>query len=142
MDRHINSVHEGNRVTCNICGKSYADKRRVIEHMKIRHEGIKPIKNYKCDLCGKEFCKKFDLTRHSSTFACQKIECEKCHAKIRSQNKKTHLKYCGRAKRKCHLCEKSFFQSKLLAEHIQTVHEGKQNITRREYLPGRDTDLT
>ena len=128
LDRHTKNVHEGKREhICNICGnKAYAHKRSLIDHIKVYHEGIKPLKKHKCHLCSFKFSFKFDLTRHLSTFACQKMECEKCHAKIRIRNHKNHLKYCGRAKLKCHLCDRSFYSSNLLSEHIQIVHEGHQ----------------
>ena len=49
-----------NRVTCEFCGKCFANKHLLKRHI-VQHTGEKP---YKCEFCEKAFTQKTNMTRH------------------------------------------------------------------------------
>ena len=55
---------------CHICKKSFTDRSNMNAHMKI-HTSDRP---YACDLCGKTFKRKYDVTKHKRE---QKYPCRK-----------------------------------------------------------------
>ena len=62
MRRHVESVHEGKRPhKCNVCGKSFTEKKFMLKHIDTVHEGNKP---FKCESCERTFAHKGNMKKH------------------------------------------------------------------------------
>ena len=116
------------------------------ENLKIAHE--KSIENtcsyqYMCDLCGKSFLKKDNLTKHVSfahldkdllqkhlcSFCGKEFSCKRYlnrHIKIHGDGKKYENK-----EKHCDMCDKSFLSKGGLINH-KLKHEGKVKTTKCE----------
>lgn len=80
---------------CDECNKTFRDRKIYKRHLNL-HKGIR---NEMCDLCGKKFCNKNDVTRHHKT---------------------VHL---GIKKYVCTVCKKPFSNSSNLESHFR-IHTG------------------
>ena len=93
------SAHSGEKLNrCEICGKTFTEKNRLMEHASI-HTEEKP---YKCDLCGNHFRRKDSLNKHLKS---------SIHFDV-----KPYI---------CEICGKSCTEKKSLKEHIRT-HTGEK----------------
>ena len=99
------AVHFGNQLACDQCGKTYRDKYRMKEHIKIAHEGRR---DYPCSHCGKAF-----PTRRY----------QKLHEDI------VHL---GIKRHKCHLCSNAYGQSHELKSHYRRAHNLDPNLVKKK----------
>ena len=100
---------------CQICGKVVA---HISDHMRT-HNGETP---YKCDLCGKAFTQKSNLTAHLRMHTGSKSECQVCGKVV--GNLVSHMKIHSESTPfNCELCGKGFKHSSALTRHIQT-HTG------------------
>ena len=93
--QHKKAVHEGVYYECPKCGKRFARKFKMTEHVKIVHE---QETTHKCFKCGALFGQNFNLTRHIRTV----------HDKIRPF--------------KCEHCDMSFGRADYRKVHIEGVH--------------------
>ncbi|KAM4034736.1 LOW QUALITY PROTEIN: uncharacterized protein ACNLHF_021421 [Anomaloglossus baeobatrachus] len=110
--------------SCSECGKSFAQKSRVVIHQKT-HTGEKP---FSCTECGKCFTRKSYLVRHQRIHTGEKpflcSECGKCFAhKSRVViHQRTHT---GEKPFSCTECGKCFVEQSHLVEH-QKTHTGEK----------------
>ena len=58
---HKESMHEGKKHPCPICGIAYSSQNYLYNHMKLVHDGIKPHVRTICDSC---FAFKTGLKKH------------------------------------------------------------------------------
>lgn len=57
-----NSPNLEKRFACNVCHKSYKNKRHLYRHEKDECVGVKP--KFRCDICPNMFRRKYHLSRH------------------------------------------------------------------------------
>ena len=102
LKKHIKNVHAKIkiRLPCDTCGKDY-NKRDLRAHIKITHEK----KEFKCELCDKEFALKRILERHV----------ENVHTKIKDS-----------VKFNCGICNKQYTLKDNLAAHVARIHQKKE----------------
>ena len=60
MKRHIQSVHEGIRYSCNQCDLQFTRKGSLNLHIKTIHEGLK----FPCNQCDQQFTQKGSVETH------------------------------------------------------------------------------
>lgn len=97
--RKFLSYKKGIRVTCEICGESFADKKSLLRHKVCRHEKFSP---HQCPICKKMFYKPGDVRRHMVI-----------HTESRD--------FC------CQFCEKSYKTNNHLQRHLKTKHKDEVN---------------
>ena len=61
LQRHIDTIHEGKRLKCNLCQKIFSSD-NIKRHFKTNHDGNGI---FKCEMCEKTFIKKKSLIDHS-----------------------------------------------------------------------------
>lgn len=57
-----NSLNFENRFACNVCQKSYKNKRHLYRHQKEECVGVEP--KFRCEICSNMFRRKYHLSRH------------------------------------------------------------------------------
>ena len=115
-----NSIPDKNRpFRCVKCNRCFSQKVNLKRHIESVHEGIKPLKCHKCDICDYKTAKKTDLKRHI----------ESVHEGIKPY--------------KCNICAFETARKGNLKNHIVSVHEGikqfKCNIC--EFKTGQKREL-
>ena len=104
MKKHIISVHENlKNFACDVCGKFYKSVRKLNEHKKTVHISQSEMKNI-CNFCG---------------YASSTASLLKSHI-FRNHTERTR-------DFQCNLCEKAFYEVKMLNLHKKRVHEGLRN---------------
>lgn len=119
----INQTHQ-----CSYCNKMCKTLSGLKMHIKRFH-----VKNYyTCDICGRQFCSKFEIREHILTqhMNLKLFVCNVCGkvSKSRSLHRvhnETHLKV---KKYLCTLCGKEFSQSAGLCIHIRNEHNETKNF--------------
>ena len=106
LDNHL-SFH--NDISCEICHRTFTEKKHLKRHMESIHEGIR---NNKCEICLKEFYRKSKLMRHLRT--------HQFAERIFNKAKDYDMKYYTK---KCDICEKTFSETRHLITHMESIHE-------------------
>lgn len=57
-----NSLNVEKRFVCNVCQKSYKNKRHLYRHQKEECVGVEP--KFRCEICSNMFRRKYHLSRH------------------------------------------------------------------------------
>ena len=116
--------HEGlNRVTCDLCSKSFASNRNLFQHKQNAHNCPK---TYTCKLCNEIFCTNKDLTHHKNTVheGINNYNCEFNH-EIEYQLKKFSIHLNRIAFQMCDICKKYFNDPIALKHHINNTHKNE-----------------
>ena len=111
---------------CETCVSSFAEKRRLNDHIALVHEG-KSL--YDCNVCNSSFSQRKSMLRHVATVHEGKkmVECNICHKILfKKDNLKRHIASVHEKKKlfKCEMCNHCFSESGTLKKHVLTVHEG------------------
>ena len=102
----------------------------LYSHIKIVHEKIKQLKNYKCDLCGKALSGPDSVKIHIKNFH-YGIKDHKCNICDKAYTTITNLKkhiikvHDGFKNHNCGQCDKAFSESGLLMLHIKFDHKSQ-----------------
>lgn len=86
------------------------------------------VKNFKCDMCGKEFKSAAHLTRHIRVHSGERpFKCDICEKAFKDSSGLTRHKRIHSSEKpfKCYICKKTFIQSKDLKNH-QRIHSGER----------------
>lgn len=115
---------------CDRCGRQFKQKKNLIEHEQ-RHNGDRRIR---CDLCGKLFFRESYLRIHMRTHNGERpYQCTNCGKTFSTrssllQHGRTHDKQLV-GTFKCAQCDRVYFNSTRLAEHMRAVHTGEKPFT-------------
>ena len=119
-------IHQSIKYGCKQCELSFSTKSGLRRHVQTEH--LKQV--YKCEVCyiplrDKEYLKKHMKTLHSETVR-ETIKCELCNKNLLTDKigleKHIKLVHDGEGRRKCNICNKSFFDSVGVRRHQKTVH--------------------
>ncbi|KAF2900690.1 hypothetical protein ILUMI_05493 [Ignelater luminosus] len=108
---------------CNVCGNKYARQMSLQVHMRRLHSDASIIRPYCCEICGRAFKDKRDLSQHTSIHKGErKHVCKVCgKAFNRGSNLKVHERiHFGPRPFVCHICQRSFVQKHVLNTHLKT----------------------
>ena len=139
LERHlVKHGEEEQQRLCEHCGKNFANKKTLRQHIKFMHADAGPTKKggtkqeapgLKCELCDKTFRSKYHLISHRIThtnsrpFSCD--ECEKTYrtpSALRGHKKAVHA---GIKDHICNICQMGFPTPAQLRNH-QTRHTGER----------------
>lgn len=123
---HLNFSKNVNRTICGLCLETFPRKVNLRNHQITVHNG----NAYACNLCD---CMtrtygaiKIHIVRthsHERTFLCQ--HCAQSYKfiwELQRHVRKTHMGLTRERSNSCHLCDKKFFTSQTLKQHINSVH--------------------
>ena len=140
-----NNIRKGINDTnaCELCGKFFTEKARLLRHIEGVHEGLK---KHTCDICKKNFHQKINLKSHIAKthvglkgFKCIKKLTEKTKQILKMKNnskiikkekpRKNLTETSKEADQKkklhiCKLCKKAFGMKSNLKRHNCSVHKG------------------
>ena len=124
-----NSLQNKRENICHVCKKVIKGKRKLFNHIQ-RHDGIKPIYNFKCGHCrlgfqAEESLKKHTLEDHSGV----EYKCSNCPLKFKNkEGKRCHEKRQHAVKIiPCEKCSQMFSAKQYRNAHIKKVHEKVSN---------------
>ena len=123
-----NFLYHQRHLICNICGKSYAQKNNLDDHIQMHYGNF-----YYCEEegCDKIFGTLLGLEMHAVKHARCSFECTLCHHKFASQKKlQGHMKLHVTQKWSCELCGKKKSRRSDMKKH------------KNKNCPKRDINLT
>ncbi|XP_028162892.1 gastrula zinc finger protein XlCGF26.1-like isoform X2 [Ostrinia furnacalis] len=122
-DIHVRYVHEGiqKRNKCRICSEKFTSHKKKLDHM-VEIHGAEPLV-FKCLACEKSFASRDRLTKHTKKdhLMERRHECEHCEKKFfTSKDLKNHmLKHTGIREFQCDVCLKCYGRKHTLREHMR-----------------------
>ena len=128
LETHL-LAHSGERpFKCNICDKDFTRNAHLKRHKQINHEGVKtPTAEVSCDQCGNIFANKYSLKKHvKKVHEVKQYECEVCGKQFHKNHLlKVHkLEHSGDIHpHKCNQCDKQFKFPGQLKRH-ERIHRG------------------
>lgn len=124
LNHHYKSVHQEG-LSCNLCNYKSNRRNRVIQHIGVVHNQIKP---YKCHACPKEFAYKRSLKTHLLGYheANGRIKCPECsYTNPIQYNVQQHIKYHHKnvISFQCALCKYTAITKAKLKRHVRMIHD-------------------
>ncbi|XP_044729642.1 zinc finger protein 883-like [Chrysoperla carnea] len=123
LAEHQKQGHDNEEVICDQCGKVFKDKYRLSQHLSSHIDGLK----FTCDQCPKEFKSLTALKAHKKTHAEKSYECEVCGKKfsLRGQLTVHSTIHTGQLPYECSYCKKQFRRKYYLTVHLRQ-HTGER----------------
>ncbi|XP_053699067.1 zinc finger protein 665-like [Sabethes cyaneus] len=107
---------------CEVCAKSFKDKKSLKDHLEIVHQGIK---RFRCDICNKCFTRNGSLAEHKliQHAGIKQFSCNICGKAFGKEDSlKTHLTVHLGKRFRCEVCSKTFLKRAFLNAHIGKAH--------------------
>eukprot|EP01084_Bolivina_argentea_P049435 90921_1 len=118
----------GVNLKCIDCDKLFDNHENFQNHMKIKHNNLKP---YLCNKCNQGFRKKGEMVSHIRCFHNQqtRFECDVCHKRFYFKNdlKRHYRIHTGEKPYKCNICNKAFTRNYEFTIHKRIDHGEKPN---------------
>ena len=129
MVQHVTIMHKVGKVSCHLCGKTFAYKSLLKQHMDTHKEGTPHL----CPLCNKGFKSEALLKKHVTvTHGTPDFQCKTCSSRFKSKK----LLYWHEVRvhsnvraYKCDICGKDFKDPRTLRDH-RYIHTGKYGLCR------------
>jgi hypothetical protein len=118
--------YERLKLSCEVCCKSFSDKRQLKIHMNVVHEKIKP---FLCNYCGYKGSSRSSLKMHIRQHTGEKpFTCDFCSYATSDHNsfRRHKLRHTGQKPYKCSYCSYACIQSSTYKVHIKTKHPGQE----------------
>ena len=133
LKEHVTRYHQPTHVIktnpCEKCGKNVVAMRSHLKSCKGRIGKIKnPLIDHLCTYCGKKFKPKYLLELHIRNTHSY-TQCSICNEEVKfgyPLKKHMALNHDGEIFT-CSLCEKKYYSSKSLKDHVELVHEKKES---------------
>ncbi|XP_044743349.1 zinc finger protein 84-like [Chrysoperla carnea] len=126
---HMQTHKERDKISCEICLKTFFHRQSLENHIKYIHENQAPERNYLCNVCGRAVRSQAELSRHllihtkERPYACN--HCDKTYR--RSEALKMHVSRAHLDERNfvCTFCSQAFYDKKILLNHVRR-HTGER----------------
>lgn len=123
--QHDYKEHGGEKVKnlCNICGKDFSNKYRMINHIKTKHE--KSISQV-CPICGKRLYMSGSIQKHIDLHSdVRPFKCNQCDSAFKQKHDFTvHMRlHTGERPFQCRLCDLRFIANTNLHKHMKSAHK-------------------
>ncbi|XP_044727325.1 zinc finger protein OZF-like isoform X1 [Chrysoperla carnea] len=126
---HLVTHQERNKVTCNICSKTFVRNSSLTVHIKEVHEKKRPPRNHLCNICGFATITASKLRKHLVVHSNEKPHaCDRCDkAYRRADHLKQHIAqaHLNIRKYQCTFCTHAFFTKRNLTHHVRR-HTGEK----------------
>jgi len=136
LERHVSTVHDGNRVICDQCGHESNSRSALTAHRRSHHPtpGLEP--SYPCPLCARHFWTRSALERHTpahdpSRISLRKAMCAVCSLVFRHvYNLAHHVRTCHgdagwRTPFACATCRQQFDSGLAFKAHYRSKHRNR-----------------
>lgn len=125
---HVSEVHENGELTCKECGKAFAHKRLLQQHLKTHGVVEKPKETLICEVCGRVSSSRKTQKAHMLVHSSEKNHvCPECGMRfVRLEGMKRHLrKHTGEKPYVCKHCGLSFSAFMSHQMHVR-LHTGER----------------
>ncbi|XP_040214111.1 LOW QUALITY PROTEIN: zinc finger protein 142 [Rana temporaria] len=130
LNRHrdLHQKYSQNRahLQCKLCDFTCKQPRCLKQHVRIRHEGVKP---HRCKYCDFSTTRRYRLEAHESLHTgVGRISCDACsrtfgtNSKLRLHQRRVHEK---KPTHFCNLCDYSGYSQNDIARHLSSCHSGE-----------------
>ena len=116
---------------CTICDATFTEKRNLIAHVQIIHDGKKLPKKYECLICSSKYVSNGELNRHVREVHEGKkpnkcSQCGKCFSRKPELNRHIKVIHEKRKPFKCDICDQAFARKDMIKSHFAAVHNGEK----------------
>ncbi|XP_058824846.1 zinc finger protein OZF-like [Topomyia yanbarensis] len=106
------------------------DEQILLDHSKSQSTSHAGELEHRCEMCGEEFSKEYDLTYHMRIHAADRpFRCEVCGNRYTRKSELTHHQrsHSSDRPRKCEICGKEFYKTGNLTQHMRS-HTGERQF--------------
>ncbi|XP_044731687.1 zinc finger protein 569-like [Chrysoperla carnea] len=129
LKKHLRIHEERNKITCDLCSKTFLRQQSLKDHVKLVHENQKPARNHLCNICGYAGRTLAKLRTHLITHSTERpFPCDRCDKTYRSaESLRHHVSHVHLNHRKfqCTFCPQAFHVRKVLMNHVRR-HTGEK----------------
>ena len=142
--QHLQCTHNSSKLTCKICGKTFAEVDDCIEHVDYCQSSS--TLQVKCEFCNDSFASDFDYKKHKEkqhSSSCSDVTGNSDHLNVDKKDiitaqKKTSLNIIN-----CKICNKQFTKLYSLAVHVRTHHALRNiNLNKCRYCDRTFTSMS